>query len=70
MTASSKSIPTFFADHRVILVVGIVGIAKATIRSYLELQKLVAELAFVADVVSAVEVVRHLVIYDQICCDY
>ena len=61
---------TFLADHCIILVVGIVGIAKATIRSYLELQKLMAELAFVANVVSAVEVVRHFGIYTQNYCAF
>jgi hypothetical protein len=48
-----------FADHRVVLVVGIVGVAQLTVRPELELEKLVAELALVADVVAQVEIVGH-----------
>ena len=51
--------PTFFADHGVVLVVGVVGVAQATVRSDFELQKLVPKLSFVANVIPAVEIVRH-----------
>jgi len=51
--------PTFFADHGVVLVVGVVGIAQAAVRSYFEFQKLVAKLSLVANVIPAVEIVRH-----------
>lgn len=45
-----------FANERVVLVVGVVGVAELAVRTELELEKLVAELAFVADVVPQVEI--------------
>ena len=65
----------FLADHCVVLVVAVVGIPaqymylqkdgkiylpELAIRSELKLQKLVTELALVANVVAEVEIVRHL----------
>lgn len=47
------------AYHRVVFVVGVVGVAQLTVRPELELQELVAELALMADVVAYVEVRRH-----------
>ena len=64
----------FLADHCVVLVVAVVGIPaqyyapverrqiylpKLAIRSELKLQKLVTELALVANVVAEVEIVGH-----------
>ena len=48
---------TFFADHGVVLVVGVVGVAQATVRSYFKLQKLMTKLPLMANVISAVEIV-------------
>ncbi len=49
-----------FADHRVVLVVGVVGVAEFSVGSELELEEFVPELALVADVITQVEIVRHL----------
>lgn len=46
-------------DHRVVLVVGVVGVAQLAVRAELELEELVPELALVADVVADVEVGGH-----------
>lgn len=47
------------ANECVVLVVGVVGVAQFAIRSELELEKLVTELAFVPHVVTKVEITRH-----------
>ena len=50
----------FLADHRVVLVVRVVGVAQLAVGAELELEELVTELALVADVVPEVEVLaRH-----------
>lgn len=46
------------ADHRVVLVVGVVGVAQLAVRPELELEELVAELSLVAHVVAQVELIR------------
>lgn len=46
-------VTTFFADHRVLLVVGVVGVAELPVGAELELHKLMAELAAVADAAQA-----------------
>ena len=51
------------ADQRVVLVVGVVGVAQLAVRSKLELEELVAELALVADIVAQVEVARHSALF-------
>lgn len=49
-----------FANDRVVLVVGVVGVAQLAIRPELELEELVPEFAFVADIVAQIEVLgRH-----------
>ena len=53
------SIPVL-PDHRIVLVVGVVGVSQFSVRPELKLEELVAELALVADVVAEVEVVTHL----------
>lgn len=45
----SQSPPTFFTDHGVLLVVGVVGVAQLAVGLELELHELVAELAAVAN---------------------
>lgn len=47
------------ADHRIVLVVGVVGIPQLAVRPELKLQELVTKLALVADIVANVEVGRH-----------
>lgn len=49
----------FFPDHRIVFVVGVVGVAELAIGSKFKLQKFVAELAFVAHVVTDVKILRH-----------
>ena len=49
------------ADHRVVLVVGVVGVSELAVWPELELEELVAELALVSDVVAQVEVVAHFI---------
>jgi hypothetical protein len=51
---------TFFSDHGIVFVIGVVGIAQTTIGSDLKLHVLMAEPSLVTHVVSAVEIVRHL----------
>jgi hypothetical protein len=43
------------ADHSVVLVIGVVGVPELAVGAELELEKLMAELALVADVVADVE---------------
>ncbi len=47
-------------DHCVVLVVAVVSIPQLAIRTKLELKKLVTELALVADIVTKIEIVAHL----------
>lgn len=47
-TSASCDARTLLADHRVVLVVGVVGVAQLAARAELELHELVAELAAVA----------------------
>lgn len=44
-----KCQPTFFPDHRVLLVVGVVGVTELPVRAELELHELMTELAAVAN---------------------
>ena len=46
-------------DHGVVLVIGVVGVAQLAVRTELELEKLVAKLTLVADIVAQVEVIAH-----------
>ena len=48
-------------DHGVVLVVGVVGVAKFAIGTKFKLEKLVTEFALVSDVVAQVEIALHLV---------
>lgn len=48
-----------FADHSVVFVIGVVGVSQLAVGPKFELEKLVAELALVADVIAYVEVRRH-----------
>ena len=48
---------SLLADHRVVLVIGVVGVAQLAVGA--ELEELVAKLALVADVVSQVKVLAH-----------
>jgi hypothetical protein len=52
---SRLSEENFFANHGIVLVVGIIGVAELPVRPELELEKLVAELPSVAHVVADVE---------------
>ena len=46
-------------DHRVILVVRVIGVSKFSIRTKLKLEEFMTEFALVSDVVTQIEVVAH-----------
>ena len=52
----------FLANHRVVLVVGVVGIAQLAVRSELEFQKFMPKFAFVTDVIAYIKVRRHFTV--------
>lgn len=61
--AKTKHFYKVSPDHGVVLVVGVVGVSQFSVGPELELEKLVAELALVADVVPQVEIVAHLLLF-------
>merc|ERR1719221_2096658 len=47
------------ADHRVVLVVAVVGIPELAVWSELKLQKLVSKFSLVANIITEIKIVRH-----------
>lgn len=50
---------TFFSDHRIIFVIGVIRITKFTISGYFKLHEFVPELSLVTNIITAVKIICH-----------